>query len=140
MWWPSATAAETFQLAPGAGDAALTNPRAGKPQKIELLLPAARFHKGVNEIRLTTVEGSWLLYDAITLLGDAEASCRRRRCGASRPGPPRFLRREGKLRRAVDVSVTLDGTGDGSRCARRRAGESMEVSRPEQMCAFTSAT
>ncbi len=64
--------AGTFQLAAGGGDASLTDPRAGKPQKITLTLPAAFFHQGANEIRLACAEGSWVQYDAITLTGDAE--------------------------------------------------------------------
>ena len=44
----------SFQLSPGGGDASLTDPRAGKPQKLELVLPASCFKQGANEIRLTS--------------------------------------------------------------------------------------
>ena len=55
----------SFQLAPGGGDGSLSDPRAGKPQKLELVLPASYFKQGRNEIRLTCVEGSWVQYDAV---------------------------------------------------------------------------
>jgi alpha-mannosidase len=132
-------ASRLSRLAPGNGDVALTNPRAGKPQQVELLLPAARFHKGVNEIRLTSIEGSWIIYDAITLSCDAEADLAPEvRSITARPTP--LLRREGKPRRAVDVSVTLAGPAVKLSLRAEAAGQSIQVSRPEQLFGFESAT
>ena len=57
-----------FRLQPGGGDGSLADPAVGKPQKLELVLPAEVFKKGPNEIVVTSTRGSWVQYDAITLL------------------------------------------------------------------------
>ena len=62
-----------FRLRPGGGDASLADPKAGKPQKIELALAASLLRKGTNEIALACTEGSWVQYDAVTLLNEPQA-------------------------------------------------------------------
>ena len=42
-----------FQLTAGGGDASLTNPHAGKPQRLKLTIPARFLKHGINEIQLT---------------------------------------------------------------------------------------
>ena len=57
-----------FQLPPGAGDASVNGqPDQGKPSRLEVPFPAKLLKEGANEIALTTVLGSWLLYDWIGL-------------------------------------------------------------------------
>ena len=95
-----------FQLTPGAGDASLSNARAGKPQKLEVPLPASFFKTGTNEIHLACEEGSWVQYDAITLLGNPEGKVPAAEVRSLTAKPtPCYLRRDGQLCRAVDVSV-----------------------------------
>ena len=117
-----------FQLAPGGGDQSLTNPRMGKPQKIELALPAGLFHKGMNEIRLACTEGSWVEYDAITLLGDPEGKLPPAEIQSVTARPtPFFIRRDGEVRRALDVSVALTAPADKLMLRAEAAGRTIEV-------------
>ena len=117
-----------FQLAPGGGDQSLTNPRVGKPQKIELALPAEFFHKGVNEIRMACAEGSWVEYDAITLLGDLEGKLPPAEIQSVTARPtPFFIRRDGELCRELDVSVALMAPADRLMLRAEAAGRTIEV-------------
>ncbi len=96
-----------FPLQPGGGDASLGNPSAGRPQTIELGLPASFLRQGTNEISLTTVEGSWLLYDAVALFQDPNADTSKPEIRSLTVEPtPLYFRREGKLRRVLKVRVT----------------------------------
>jgi hypothetical protein len=129
-----------FQLAAGGGDESLTNPRAGKPQKIALTLPAAFFHQGANEIRLACAEGSWVQYDAITLTGDSEGKLPPADVQSITARPtPFFLRRDGQLRRAVDVSVGLTAPASDVLLRAEAAGQTIEVP-VKQLAAFGSIT
>ena len=99
-----------FQLSPGGGDASLTNPRAGKPQKLELTLPAEFFQKGMNQIQLSCAEGSWVQYDALTLWNDPTGKIPEVQVqSVSVQGLPYFTRDNGKAARAVNVAVALSG-------------------------------
>ena len=101
-----------FRLSAGGGDASLGNPAAGKPQKIELTLPRGLLPKGTNDIVLAATDGSWVLYDAVTLQQDPEG-------GTPEPdietltatATPFFIRQDGKTLRAIDVNVTLNTVG-----------------------------
>jgi hypothetical protein len=116
-----------LQLPRGSGDASLTNPRAGKPHKVELTLPARLFQLGSNEIRLACTDGSWVQYDAITLLHDPELeSVAEIRTLTVRPTP--FLeRRDGRLCRLVDVVVEATAPGDELSLRLEGAGAPMET-------------
>jgi hypothetical protein len=98
-----------LQLGPGGGDASLTNAKAGKPQKIEMVLPAAYFRKGANQIELACVEGCWVQYDAITLLNDPQGKLPDPQIQSlSVKATPFFIRSAGKVLREVDVAVALN--------------------------------
>ncbi len=124
-----------FTLQPGGGDGSLTDPRLGQPQAIETTLPAGFFRQGPNEIRLACVEGSWVQYDAIGLWNDPDADVpppeiRQLTARAA----PFFIRQEGEVRRALDVSLDLTSpaaeatvlveAGDWRREARLEQGSS----------------
>ncbi len=80
-----------FRLQPGGNAAPLSPGTAGKPQRIELTLPAGLFHPGANDIVLAVARGSWVLYDVLTLWNEPRASPDALRAsGALRPKPPRF--------------------------------------------------
>ena len=56
------------QMPAGAGDASVNGyPAQGKPQHFELEFPAALLKDGNNDIAITTMAGSWMLYDAVAL-------------------------------------------------------------------------
>lgn len=56
-----------FALPSGASDDSLKNPAAGRPYKLTVPFPADYLSAGSNVITLTVVEGSWLLYDSVSL-------------------------------------------------------------------------
>ena len=97
-----------FRLTPGGGDTSLSDPAAGKPQTIELALPADWFHKGGNRIVLSCREGAWVQYDAVTLLNDPAGKISDAEVQALTVTPTMFfVRQGGRLRRIVDVGLTL---------------------------------
>lgn len=105
-----------FRTPVGASDAALTDPKAGKPYHIELLLPPDMFQQGMNEIRLACLEGSWVLYDAVGLWNDPERAMPEPRIRELRVQPTPFFLREGQeVRRAVEVALsTTAPVGDAT--------------------------
>jgi len=117
-----------FRLPPGGGDVSLTDPRAGKPHKIEIPLPAAMFQKGQNEIVLAAAEGSWVLYDAVTLLVDPEARMPEPEIQSlTVAGTPFHLRSKGEVLRAVDVTVNLSGPVSDLGLKIESGGRTMDV-------------
>ncbi len=65
--------AGTFRLPAGASDDSLADPSKGKEYVLSLPLPASYFQPGENKITLTSLEGSWVLYDALKLANDPAA-------------------------------------------------------------------
>jgi len=60
-------------LPPGAGDLSINGrPEQGHPYQFEIPFEASRLQAGDNVIRITTVSGSWLLYDWIGLEAPAQ--------------------------------------------------------------------
>lgn len=105
-----------FPMPAGASDAALTDPKAGKPYHIELLLPPEMFQQGANEIRLACLEGSWLLYDAVGLWNDPERVMPEPQIRELNVRPTPFYLRDGQqVRRAVEVALsTTTPVGDAT--------------------------
>jgi len=61
-------------LPAGAGDASVNGqPDKGKNHKFAVAFPASLLKTGDNEIRITTVSGSWMLYDSLALAAPAGA-------------------------------------------------------------------
>lgn len=117
-----------FPLSPGGGDASLTNAKAGKPQRIDLTLPAESFRQGANEIQFTCADGSWVQYDAVTLLVDPDATLPEAKIQSiSAQATPCFVRRAGGMCRVVNVAVSL--TAPAARLVLRAeaAGQATEV-------------
>jgi alpha-mannosidase len=64
--------AETRLLPPGGGDASINgHPEAGKPYRLEVNFPATALKVGANVLTITTVSGSWILYDRLALVAPA---------------------------------------------------------------------
>ncbi len=55
-------------LTPGGGDeSAIDHPQQGKRQRFTIEFPAGDLRAGNNEISITTLSGSWMLYDSVAL-------------------------------------------------------------------------
>lgn len=95
----------------GPGDASIQgNPSAGRSQAIELAFPGRLLKSGVNEITITTVSGSWLLWDAVSLEAPgAEVADIQLTRIAGVQSPPVLVRRFGRLNQIVNVSISRAG-------------------------------
>lgn len=138
---------ETFerQLPPGAGDASIEgDPAQGKPCHFEVEFPAALLKDGDNEITITSVSGSWMLYDSVALetpAGIESAPVTSVITVQSLEPRPALLEKNGKMFQPLDlsllsvgesdeVSVNLDGLELG-RVQLNDGFQSMEVLAPE---------
>ena len=64
--------AETRALPPGGGDASVNgHPEQGKKQRIDVTFPASALKAGTNVVSVTTLSGSWILYDRLALVTPA---------------------------------------------------------------------
>jgi alpha-mannosidase len=62
-------------LPAGAGDDSINgNPARGQPYRLEVEFPAQWLQPGNNKLTVTTVSGSWLLYDCLTLEAPSTAT------------------------------------------------------------------
>jgi len=100
-------------LPAGASDASVSgNPAAGKPHQLVVEFPAALLRAGCNQLNLTSIAGSWFLYDSLTLETPP----------AVMPGPltevtaltsarllPGAVEREGKSFQRIAASITRAG-------------------------------
>ena len=95
-----------FRLQPGSSEAPLSPAPAGKPQRIELTLPASLFHTGTNDIVLAVARGSWVLYDALTFWNEPQAKPDALGLqSVAAEATPFYIRQQGKLRRALNLKV-----------------------------------
>jgi len=98
----------SFRLPPGGGDETLTDPAAGKPYRLDLPLPADLFKKGSNDIVLACQKGSWVLYDAVTLLHDPDGRMPQAQVRNLTVRPtPFYSHQQGQVRRELDVAIDL---------------------------------
>ena len=86
-----------------SGDESLTNPKAGKPYSLPLLIPATQFHAGDNTITLSSDSGSWALFDDVRLESGVAAPAETLTMQAT--PLPMFKRSADGLRRAVRLSI-----------------------------------
>jgi hypothetical protein len=87
----------------GNGDAALTNPKAGKEYSLQQPIPSSLLHAGTNSITLINTAGSWALYDDIRLESGAPPPAETVRVEAE--ALPWFKRTPAGSRRVVKVSI-----------------------------------
>jgi alpha-mannosidase len=113
------------KLPPGGGDASIFGePAKGKPHRFEIEFPAQFLRDGANEISLTTLAGSWLLYDWIGLAAPAGlrlADVQGTVVGGIHSAPV-LVERDGKLRQTIQLSVRH--FGEPAEAAVRVAGAS----------------
>ncbi len=90
----------------GSSDAALADPARGKEFVLRVPIPASSLKQGANDLVLTTVRGSWLIYDALQFTNDPErAGSDVTVTSATLHPTTRFVRSGGKLRQVADLSV-----------------------------------
>ncbi|MBI4605133.1 MAG: hypothetical protein HY721_24480, partial [Planctomycetes bacterium] len=103
-------------LPAGASDASVFGePRKGKPHSFQVAFPSELLRPGDNQVRITTLKGSWLLYDALRLEAPAgaEAAPVQARTLLEAAEPLRALRRDGDGERLLQtVRVTLFHIGE----------------------------
>jgi len=127
----------SFRLPAGGTDAALADPAAGKPHKIEIPLPPGLLRKGTNEIALACTDGSWVLYDAITLLTDPEGKMPEPGVASITVLPTPFhVKVDGKVRRALDVNIGLTAPAPEIALRVEAGGETVEVPVKQQLATF----
>ena len=99
--------ATEMDLPPGAGDASVQgHPAQGKEHRFSVPIPASHLRAGDNEILITTLTGSWLLYDSIGMIapaGAALAPVGGRTVILSAEGARGLVKTDGKLRQPVNV-------------------------------------
>ena len=117
-----------FPLQPGGGDTSLNDPAHGKPQQVELGLPASLFRQGTNDLVLTATDGAWLEYDAVTLLNDPEVNTTDPEVRSVSAEPtPFYLRQDGRVRRELLVKVALTAPCTNVVLRVEAAGETVDV-------------
>ena len=100
----------TFEQATprGAGDASVNGqPEKGSEHKLEITFPADTLAVGNNHISITTLSGSWIMYDWIGLDVPAGATLSQAAGTVVRSveTAPLLVQRDGKLMQTVQVSV-----------------------------------
>lgn len=109
---------ETFerQLPPGAGDASIEgDPAQGKPCHFEVEFPATLLKDGDNEIAITSIAGSWMLYDSVALEtpADIESAPVTSAVSVQSIEPrPALLEKNGKMFQPLDLSLLSVGESD----------------------------
>ncbi len=101
------------QLPPGAGDASLQGePARGKAHHWDVQFPATLLRGGNNEVAITTMAGSWILYDAMALETPPGLESAPVMGGAnlrSVEAQPALLEKNGKRFQPLDVAVFCVG-------------------------------
>ncbi|MBI4879877.1 MAG: hypothetical protein HY812_09505 [Planctomycetes bacterium] len=99
----------TLETLAGASDASLEGaPQQGIPRRIAVPVPGALLRRGENDLCIASVEGSWFLYDAVSLHAPP---CARLATPKSRTvvleacAPPMLVARDGALWRPLRIQV-----------------------------------
>ncbi|MBI4323934.1 MAG: glycoside hydrolase [Chloroflexi bacterium] len=124
----------------GAGDDSVNGqPAKGKEHKFDVSFPAELLKAGANEVGITTVSGSWMLYDWIALESPpgVETAEVTGTVVSSMRSPPVLIEKEGRLAQIVQLSirhfgeetkalVRVDGT-EATNLTLRAAAQNLEV-------------
>ena len=127
----------------GAGDESVNGqPAKGKEHKFDITFPAELLKPGANEVNITTVSGSWILYDWIALETPAgvETADVTGTVVSSMHSPPVLIEKNGQFSQVVQLSirhfgeetralVRVDGT-EATNLTLRAAAQSLEVPVP----------
>lgn len=93
---------------PVGSEQAITDASKGKEYVLSVPLPAYALKQGVNDIVLTNLRGSWLIYDALRLTNDPEIELQDVTVNnAKLHSTMRFVQSGSKLKQIVELSVQL---------------------------------
>jgi len=103
----------------GAGDASVKgDPKAGKPWRFSVDIPADALRAGNNVLRIANVAGSWLLYDSLALVTAGELETKPVEPSFVAHGfesPPVLVRGDGELKQLVHIRGTRIGPATTAR-------------------------
>lgn len=91
-------------LETGTGDISLVRPDKGKRRNLKLVFGADTLKQGGNRIELTSVGGSWMLYDAVSLWRTAADT--RQPIQIKANASIFFVERDGKLQQEISVAAS----------------------------------
>ena len=94
----------------GATDASLSDPAVNHPCTLALPFSAADLQAGDNRITLTTVSGSWMLYDAVRLESGADIPTAPLISGLGASSTCLFKREGSTLKQAMHLELNNTGT------------------------------
>ena len=96
-----------FSLPRGGGDDSLTNPANGKEYVLKIPFSAKTFLKpGRNQIKLNIVEGSWLLFDCLSLSNSPDSELPEPSVKRLSVTPTiRFVQEGAKLKQVIELSA-----------------------------------
>lgn len=95
-----------FSLPPGGGDESLANPANGKEYVLRVPFPAAFLTPGRNRITMKTVEGSWLLFDYLSLSNSPDSELPEPSVKQLTVTPTiRFVQQGAKLKQVIELSA-----------------------------------
>jgi hypothetical protein len=115
-----------IQLPAGAGDASLTDPKAGRPVVSPFVFSGSWLHSGANTVGLSVTGGSWLIYDALTLESGLPNAPQVEHIAAA--CTPMFKKVAAALEQAVRVEINNTGLeGKGQLRIADLAGSEQEV-------------
>jgi hypothetical protein len=101
------------QMPPGAGDVTIRGQaKRGVPRHITVTFPAAVLKQGDNQIAISNVSGSWLLYDRLALQSPLDlepAPVTSSACITSIESKPALVERHSQFCQPLDVSLTNAG-------------------------------
>jgi hypothetical protein len=100
----------SFAMPGGGGDTALSDPAAGKEHVIEIPLSASLLRRGENALTFACTQGSWVLYDAVSLSNDPTGAAGSPVIGGLTLNPTMLFAKRGEtLKQVVEVVVDLNG-------------------------------
>lgn len=102
-------------LPPGGGDASIYGDvAAGRPHRLVVPVPPTAWRAGMNTIALTTLTGSWVLFDAVALEAppNTEPEAPMGTVVTATTAPAALVRRQGELRQVVRLDVQHLGAAD----------------------------
>lgn len=130
--------ATEHSLPRGGGDASIQgHPEQGRRTALDVGFPASQLQAGDNDIQITTLSGSWLLYDAIALFTPegAKTAPVMGRTAVLRAGAVRALRRGEEGRLTQPFKVVLRHLGEpavGSLALEGGASQEIRLERGDQ--------